>query len=168
VRLQRLPALAALLVGLAGCGGVRLEEGSYVVRGKGYRVGAPTGWTRIESDGDLALQRAGLGAGLMAHATCDGRPPTRPLPVLVRHLRFGLRDVRDLVEAPVTLGGLPGTAHRFRATLDGVPVAVQAVTLRGPGCVYDLVGVAPPEGIAALAPDFERFSRGFAVDGTAR
>jgi hypothetical protein len=86
----------------------------------------------------------------------------------VRHLRFGLRDVQDLVEKPVTLDGLPGAAQRFRATLDGVPVAVHAVTLRGAGCVYDLVGVAPPDGLAALAPDFERFSSGFALSGAAR
>lgn len=168
MRLLGLPALVALLAGLAGCGGVRLEEGSYVVRDKGYRVGAPAGWTQIRSDADLALRRAEPEAGLMAHATCEGKPPTRPLPVLARHLRFGLRDVQDLVEAPVTLGGLPGTAHRFRATLDGVPVAVRAVTLRGPGCVYDLVGVTPPDGIAALARDFERFSTGFALGGAAR
>jgi hypothetical protein len=156
--------VAALLAGLAGCGGVRLHEGSYVISQKGYRVGAPEGWTRIASDADLALRRADLSAGLMAHATCEGRAPGRPLPVLVRHLRFGLRDVQDFVEAPVTLGGLPGAAHRFRATLDGVPVAVQAVTLHGAGCVYDLVGVAPPDRLAALAPDFERFTAGFALD----
>jgi hypothetical protein len=123
---------------------------------------------RIESEADLALRRADGPAGLMAHATCEGKPPARPLPVLVRHLRFGLRDVQDLVEAPVRLGGLPGTAQRFRATLDGVLVAVQAVTLRGAGCVFDLVGVAPPDGFAALAPDFERFSSGFALSGVAR
>jgi hypothetical protein len=144
---------------------VRLQDAGYVVGGKGYRVGAPVGWTRIESDADLALRRADPAAGLMAHATCEGRPAGRPLPVLVRHLRFGLRDVQELTETPVTLGGLPGTGQRFRATLDGVPVAVRAVTLRGPGCVYDLVGVAPPEGLAALAPDFERFSTGFALEG---
>jgi hypothetical protein len=159
--------VVGLLAGLAGCGGVRLADGTYVVSGKGYRVGAPAGWTRIESEADLALRRSDLSAGLMAHATCEGKPPARPLPVLVRHLRFGLRDVRELVEAPITLGGLPGTAQRFRATLDGVPVAVRAVTLRGTGCVYDLVGVAPPDGIAALAPEFERFSAGF-VPGGAR
>jgi hypothetical protein len=45
-----------------------------------------------------------------------------------------------------------------------VPVAVQAVTLHGAGCVYDLVGVAPPDRLAALAPDFERFTAGFALD----
>jgi hypothetical protein len=168
VRIRRLVAVTALLAGLTGCGGVRLQDGSYVVAGKGYRVGAPDGWMRIESEADLALRRADRPAGLMAHATCEGKPPARPLPVLVRHLRFGLRDVQDLGEAPVTLGGLPGTAHHFRAILDGVPVAVRAVTLRGPGCVYDLVGVAPPDGLAALAPDFERFSAGFALSGTAR
>jgi hypothetical protein len=131
-------------------------------------VGAPAGWTRIESEADLALRRVDRPAGLMAHASCEGRPPTRPLPVLVRHLRFGLRDVQELAEAPVTLGGLPGTAHRFRATLDGMPVAVRGVTLRGAGCVYDLVGVAPPDGLDALAGDFERFTAGFALGGVAR
>jgi hypothetical protein len=161
-------ALAVLVAGVAGCGGVRLEEGSYVVREKGYRVGAPAGWTPVRSDADLVLRRAEAGAGLMAHATCDGKPPTRPFPTLARHLRFGLRDVAELVEQPVTVGGLPGVAQGFRATLDGVPVAVRAVTLRGAVCVYDLVGVASPAGITALTPDFERFTAGFAASGAAR
>ncbi|MGH7358895.1 MAG: hypothetical protein ACREJR_08780 [Candidatus Rokuibacteriota bacterium] len=147
---------------------MRLENESYVVPEKGYRVGAPAGWTRIESEADVALRRTDLAAGLMANATCEGKAPMRPLPVLARHLRFGLRDVQELVEAPVTLGGLPGTTQRFRATLDGVPVAVQAVTVRGTGCVYDLVGVAPPDGLAALLPEFERFSAGFAASGALR
>jgi hypothetical protein len=160
--------VAGLLAGLAGCGGVRLEDGRYMVSEKGYRVDAPAGWTRIESEADLAFRRADLSGGLLAHATCEGKAPVRPLPVLARHLRFGLRDVQELVESPVTLGGLPGTAQRFRATLDGVPVAVRAVTLRGTRCVYDLVGVAPPDGIAALAPECERFSAGFAASGELR
>jgi hypothetical protein len=147
---------------------VRLADGSYLVSDKGYRVQAPAGWTRIESEADLAFRRADLAAALMAHATCEGKAPVRPLPVLARHLRFGLRDVQDLVESPVTVSGLPGTAQRFRATLDGVPVTVQAVTLRGTGCVYDLVGVAPPDGMAALGPEFERFSAGFAISGALR
>jgi hypothetical protein len=168
VRLGRLATLAVLLAGVAGCGGVRLEEGSYVVRDKGYRVGAPPGWAPVKSDADLVLRRAAAGAGLMAHATCDGKPPRRPFPILARHLRFGLRDIQGLVEEPVTLGGLPGVAQGFRATLDGVPVAVRAVTLRGATCVYDLVGVASPDGVGALTLDFERFTAGFAASGAAR
>ena len=159
--------MAVLLAGLTGCGGVRLHDGSYVVARKGFRVGAPAGWTQIESEADLTLRRADLSAGLMAHATCEGKPPVRPLPLLARHLRFGLRNVRELAEAPITLGELPGTTQRFQATLDGVPVAVRAVTLRGAGCVYDLVGVAPPDAVAALTTDFERFTAGFALTGGA-
>lgn len=168
MRLGGLAALAVLLAGVTGCGGVRLEEGSYVVREKGYRVGAPAGWTPVKSDADLVLRRSAGGAGLMAHATCDGKPPARPFPILARHLRFGLRDVQGLVEQPATRGGLPGVAQDFHATLDGVPVVVRAVTLRGATCVYDLVGVASPDGVAALTPDFERFTAGFAASGAAR
>jgi hypothetical protein len=157
-----------LLAGLTGCAAVQRHDGSYVISRKGYRVGAPDGWTRIDSEADLALRRADPPAGLMAHATCEGRPPTRPLPILARHLRFGLRDVQDLVEAPASLDGLSGTTQRFRATLDGVPVAVQALTLQGDGCVYDLVGVATPDGLGALAPDFERFAAGFALERATR
>ena len=160
--------MAVLVAGLAGCAAVQRQAGSYVISGKGYRVGAPDGWTRIDSEADLTLRRTDPPAGLMAHATCEGKPPARPLPILARHLRFGLREVQDLVESPASLDGLPGTSQRFRATLDGVPVAVHALTLRGAGCVYDLVGVAAPEGLTALAPDFERFTAGFAVDGVAR
>jgi hypothetical protein len=160
--------VAVLLTWLAGCTGVHLQDGSYVVSRKGYRVGAPEGWTRIDSEADVALRRTAPPGGLMAHATCEGKSPARPLPVLVRHLRFGLRNVHDLVEAPSELDGLSGTAQRFRASLDGVPVAVRVLTLRGSGCVYDLVGVAAPDGLAALAPDFERFAAGFAVDGATR
>jgi hypothetical protein len=158
-----LPAVAALVVVLAGCAGVRVENGTYVVRRKGYHVGAPAGWTRLDSGADVALAREDLSAGLMAHATCEGKAPGRPLPVLARHLRFGLREVRDLAETPVTVGGLPGTASRFRATLDGLPVAVRAVTLRGPACIYDLVAVAPPGGMPAVLPDFDRLLAGFGL-----
>ncbi len=148
---------------LLGCARPRLEGGDYIVPGKGYRVMPPAGWERIPSDADLAFRQPALGAGLMAHATCGGRPPRRPLSVLTRHLRFGLRDVRGLVEAPVEAGGQPGLRSRFTASLDGVPVAVGALTLQGPACVYDLVVVARPDGLEAVDPDFQRFMQSFAL-----
>jgi len=146
---------------LSGCAGVRLEEGGYVVRAKGYRVGAPAGWKPIDSAADVALRRTAPGGGLMAQASCERPVPTRPLPILTRHLRFGLRDVTEVVEAPVTLDGLPGATSRFRATLDGVPISVRAVTLVGHGCVYDLVAVTAPEHAETIAPAFEQFTQGF-------
>jgi len=149
---------------LAGCaaGGARPEPGSVVVRDKGYRVTVPAGWEPIPShEADVALRQAALGAGLMAHGTCEGKTPRRTLPVLVRHLRFGLRDVEGLDQTPVVLAGRPGVRSRFTARLDGMPVAVGAVTLDGGRCVYDLVVVAPPERQAAVAADFERFAQSF-------
>jgi hypothetical protein len=154
---------------LAGCaaGRTRTESGAVVLRDKGYRVTVPAGWEAVSSvDADVALRQAALGAGLMAHGTCEGKTPRRTLPVLVRHLRFGLRDVEGLEQTPVMLSGRPGIRSHFTARLDGVPVAVGTVTLDGGRCVYDLVVVvAPPEGLAAVAADFERFAQSFELTG---
>jgi hypothetical protein len=159
--------LAGVTVGCAAAG-ARTDAGTIVVRDKGYRVVAPAGWERIASDADVALRRPAADAGLMAHATCEGKTPRRTLAVLTRHLRFGLRDVRGLDEVPVVMAGQHGVRSRFTARLDGVPVAVGAVTLQGHGCVYDLVVVAPPERLPAVAGDFERFAASFALAGATR
>jgi hypothetical protein len=148
---------------LAGCAGARLDRGSYVVREKGYRITPPPGWERIETEADLAFRRAAVPAGLLAHGSCDGRAPGRPLPVLARHLRFGLREVRDLSETPDEVAGQPARQVRFAAVLDGQPVAVRAVTIQSPRCVYDLAVVAPPAQVDAVAADFERFQASFAL-----
>jgi hypothetical protein len=153
---------------LAGCAAARArtEGGGLVVRDKGYRVTVPAGWEPVPSvEADVALRQPALGAGLMAHGTCEGRTPRRTLPVLARHLRFGLRDVQGLEQALVVLAGRPGVRSRFTARLDGLPVAVGAVTLDGGRCVYDLVVVAPPESLAAVTPDFERFAQSFELTG---
>jgi hypothetical protein len=148
---------------LVGCATVRVQDGVYAVPAKGYRVTSPAGWQRIPSDADLAFRQASLGAGLMAHGTCDSRVRGRPLPILARHLRFGLRDVTALEETRVTVAGQPGRESRFQARLDGVPVTVRAVTLEGPRCLYDLVAVAPPGAAATIVPDVDRFIQSFVL-----
>ncbi len=158
-----MPVIAAVAGLLAGCAGVRLENGAYIVRAKGYRVTPPPGWQRIDSQADVALRQPVVGAGLMAQGTCEGKTPTRPLSVLARHLRFGLRDVSGLDEAPVELGGQRGVRSRFTARLDGVAVAVRAITLQGRRCVYDLVVVAPPDRLEAVTRDFDRFAASFSL-----
>ena len=132
-----------------------------MVAGKGYRVVPPPGWERTDSAADLTFRQPALEAGLMAQGTCEGTAPDRSLPVLARHLRFGLRDVRGLETRPVELAGHPGLDSRFEATLDGIPVAVRAVTLRDGRCAYDLVVVAPAGRLAAVEPDFLRFTASF-------
>jgi hypothetical protein len=150
----------------AGCAtGPRLSSGGVLaVPDKGYRVTVPAGWEVMPSEADVALRQADLQAGLMAHGTCERKLTRRPLPVLARHLRFGLRDVRDLDQAAVEVAGHPAVRSRFTARLDGVPVAVGAVTVEGPRCVYDLVVVAPPDRLGAAAEAFEQFAASFALD----
>lgn len=166
---RRALALPAALGVLAGCAvGARPSGEALIVRDKGYRVVPPPGWERIASRADVALRHPTLEAGLMAHGTCEGRTPRRTLPVLARHLRFGLRDVQDLEEASVEVAGQHGIRSRFTARLDGLPVAVGAVTLQGRGCVYDLVVVTPPGRLETAAADFEAFAGSFALTGERR
>lgn len=165
MRIRTVVALGAAAGVLLGCAGSRPGDGSVLVAGKGYRVAPPAGWTRLDSGADVAFHHPALGAGLMAHGTCEGRTAERSLPVLTRHLRFGLKDVQRPDETPVALDGQPGVRSRFTARLDATPVAVSAVTLLGPRCVYDLVLVAPPGRFDAAAPDFERFAASFRLTG---
>jgi hypothetical protein len=159
--------VAALAIGCAA-GRLGTEGRPIEVSGKAYRVVPPPGWERIDTDADVALRQPAIEAGLMAHGTCEGKIPQRTLPVLARHLRFGLREVRKMDETPVELAGLHGVRSRFTAQLDGAAVAVGAVTLQGRGCVYDLVVVAPPERLAAVTEDFERFAASFQLTGNHR
>jgi len=99
----------------------------------------------------------------MVHGSCEGKTPQRTLPVLARHLRFGLREVEGLQETPAELDGQPGVRSRFAARLDGMLVAVTAVTVLVRGCVYDLVVVAPLGRLETVAADFERFAASFTL-----
>ena len=152
--------VAGLMMGCAA-GRPGSEGRPIAVSGKSYRVVPPPGWERIDTEADVALRQPATEAGLMAHGTCEGKTPQRTLPVLARHLRFGLRDVEKREEGPVEVAGLPGVRSRFTARLDGAPVAVGAVTLQSRRCVYDLVVVAPPDRLPAVADDFERFLASF-------
>lgn len=157
-------AVSAAVGVLVGCAaGARRDGDAYVVRSKGYRVVPPAGWKRLDSAADLAFRQPDHAAGLMAHGTCEGKTPGRPLAVLVRHLRFGLRDVTGVDEAPVELAGYRGVRSRFTAMLDGMAVAAGAVTLQGPRCVYDLVVVAPAGRLDAVTDAFERFVQSFSL-----
>ena len=151
--------LAGLLWACAAPG--RMAGAEFVVPAKGYRVVPPPGWRWIPSDADLALRDDPRRAGLLAHGSCEGPAPRRPLGVLARHLRFGLRDVRDLSERPVEVAGQAAVRTEFLARLDDAPVAVKAVTLRARGCAYDLVVVAPLDAVAQAADDFERLVASF-------
>jgi hypothetical protein len=155
-----------LLGACAGSG--RPAGGEVIVAAKGYRLAAPPGWRRVPSDADLALRDEPRQAGLMVHGSCEPPASRRPLGVLARHLRFGLRDVRDLSERRVEVAGQAAVRAEFLARLDERPVAVAAVTLQAQGCAYDLVVVAPPDAAASAAEDLDRLLLSFQLTGAAR
>jgi hypothetical protein len=162
--------VAGVLVGgLLGCAPSRWQAGSVlVVPDKGYRIALPADWERLDTEADVAVRHRTLGVVLMAHGTCEGNAPSRSLPVLARHLRFGLRGTQGLATEPMTVAGHAGLRSRFSARLDGVAVAVEAVTVLAQGCTYDLVAVAPAGRSEAATEAFEGFVAGFGLGGRAR
>jgi len=150
-------AAAGLLLLLPGCATVPLEDGVFVSP-KGYRVRLPAeGWRREPGAGpDLRLARAAPAGGMVVDATCGGPELKRPLPVVLRHLTFGLdrRETLHSSEAPVA--GLPAAHTVLRGTAGRAEVSVEAVVVRGPRCVYDFLYVAPAASFDVGRGDFRR------------
>jgi hypothetical protein len=159
-------ALSGLVVLLAAaCSADRIERGVFHST-KGYTVSLPGREWQVASAtaADLELRRAAPVAGMLADATCEGRVPSQPAPLLVRHLTFGVKNRKDVRTEEVVVKGLPGARTTLRGTLDGGEVAVDAVTLKGDGCVYDFLYVAPVDQFEAGRPEFQAFVESLAVD----
>ncbi|MFQ5829177.1 MAG: hypothetical protein ACE5JD_08485 [Candidatus Methylomirabilia bacterium] len=123
----------------------------------------PSPLWRVSSDGraDLELRHTRVQAGILAHATCQGKALLRSLPVLAKHLSFGLRDRQELERTEVSVARRPGIRVLLRGRLDGIPVKAEAYVIKGERCVYDMVYVAPPEEFSAGESDFQAFVRSF-------
>jgi len=148
---------------MAGCAGSRLEGGIFHSK-KGYRVAVPpTGW-RVVSDGeaDLTLAREEGEAGMLTDATCGGAAPELPARLLSRHLLFGLVHRSVLEQAPVEVAGHQGLRTVVRGAREGVDVTVEGVVLKGEGCVYDFLYVAPSESFEGGRAAFDALVESFA------
>jgi len=157
------PLLALIALG-AGCSAGHVEGGVFR-SAKGYRVTVPpAGWSvASETSADLELRRTDPPGGIAVAATCEGSPLRRPLPVLMRHLTFGLSDRQVLERGAARAGPEPGERQVLRGRLDGVEVMVEAVVARDDRCVYDFLYVSPPEHFAAGRPVFEALVQSFAT-----
>lgn len=154
------PLLAAVL--LAGCSAGHVANGVFYSP-KGYQVSLPAhGWAvKPGGPAELELQRSDSAGGMLADATCDDKTAGRPLNVLSRHLTFGLKD-RVLEDGgPLTLDGHPAQRAVVRGSLDGTPVGVEAVVVKGERCVYDFLYVAPAASFETGRGDFRAFVESF-------
>lgn len=156
--------MALVLLGVSACAGGRIEGGVFYSP-KGYRVTLPPAPWRasLDSRADLVLTRAESGGGILAHATCEGSPPRRSLPVLARHLTFGLEARKSLEREEITVAGRSAIRVLLEGRLDGTSVVVEAFVLKGQECVYDLIYAAPPAEFAAGREAFRRFVESFAA-----
>ena len=147
---------------MAGCGASRIENGTFH-SAKGYQVTLPGDGWRVErgGDADLALRRDAPPGGMLADATCSGQPLSYPLPVLARHLTFGLTKRVIVERATEVLDGRSAEHTVVRGTVDGAEVAVEAVTVRGARCVHDFLYVAPAAAFETGRRDFRAFVESF-------
>lgn len=159
-------ALAALALA-AGCSVRRIENGVYHSP-KGYRVTIPgPEWEVVESSrADLELRHRSGDAGLLAQATCAPAAVRRSSSALVRELLAGLRDRTVLERGQAWLDGRPAahTVVEARARSGGPEVRIEAYTVTGGRCVYDLIYAAPPAVAGAWRADFGRFAASFATE----
>lgn len=160
--MRRWGILLLLLVGGSGCAGGRIDGGVFY-SDKGYRVNLPAaGWEVVTAGpADLVLRQPEWGAGMFLHATCEGAAPRRSLPVLARHLTFGLKDKEVLEQSEVTVTGRPALRSLLQGRLDGTPVRMEAYVLKDDACVYDLVYVAPPAEFSRGTSDFRNVLSSF-------
>ena len=128
-----------------------LPSGGWQV-GKGYEA-------------DLVLEAGERHSVIATHAICGGALPNRALPVLARHLRFGVRDITLVEQKDVTLGGRAALRTRFRGTLDGKSVEIEHYVTKARECVHDLIYVAPPDNFRDGQEEFGRFVGSFIAEG---
>jgi hypothetical protein len=159
------PPTLGLVLLLAGCSASRIESGVFH-SAKGYRVTLPRDGWRVAPRGeaDLVLRRDDPPGGMLADATCGGREADRPLPILARHLTFGLVPRDTLERESLQVAGRPAERRVIRGRLDGTEVAVEAVVLKGERCVHDFLYVAPAADFQAGRRDFEAFVRSLAEE----
>jgi len=148
---------------LTACASGQIRDGAYVNAAKDFAVGLPpAGWSvEVGSNPDLLLRHASRHAGISVHATCDGIPADGSLAILSRHLFFGIRG-KEILE-PGHTTAVPADAEEvvLRGELDSRELVLHGYTLKGPGCVYDLVLFAAPEDYRAVNGEFEAMVRSF-------
>jgi hypothetical protein len=157
----RAPLFIAAL--LAGCSAASHIENGVFYSSKGYQVSLPTqGWS-VKPGGaaELELQRQDPAGGMLADATCDDKTAGRPPTVLARHLTFGLKDRVVEDGGPLTLAGRPAQRAVVRGNMDGTPVGVEAIVVKGERCVYDFLYVAPAASFETGRGDFQAFVESF-------
>jgi hypothetical protein len=133
-----------------------------------YRIGIPAPDWELHGDrtADVSYWSRSLGATLFADTTCGDRYDDVPLTVLLNHQLFGFEGARTESESAAEIGGRAALRRRASGKLDGVEVAILLTVVKKGPCIFDFVGIAPPERLPSLEPAYDAFVGGFAVEMT--
>ena len=161
--MSRARGLLLVTAVLAGCSSASHLESGVFHSAKGYRVSLPAqGWAvKPGGTAELELERRDPAGGMLADATCEAKTAGRPLNVLTRHLTFGLQDRVVSANEPTTVDGRPAQRAVVHGNMDGRPVGVEAVVVKGDRCVYDFLYVAPAASFEVGRGDFQAFVQSF-------
>ncbi|MFQ5804418.1 MAG: hypothetical protein ACE5JQ_16125 [Candidatus Methylomirabilales bacterium] len=153
-----LTGVVCIIVLMTGCATGRARGALYRDEGKGFQVQLPgNGWQVTESPGtDLALRDTRSAASMAVAVSCPEKE-TGPLPSLVRHLYFGLRQVKRLRQERIELDGALGLDTVITGSWDGTSVQIRSVVMRREGCLYDLLYVSPSNAFGSRSADFDGF-----------
>ena len=148
---MRVVLVVLLLLCLSGCGGKLLSSGSgdaarFRHRELGYEIAYPSvlgraGWSVARLDESDLLVRHPDGSAWAVASNC--RSTSASIRVLAAELAraTGGRPLRE--GAPIEHAGLEGWSQRLERVEGERVLQIKTVTLRGPRCTYDWIGVAP-------------------------
>jgi hypothetical protein len=157
------------LVGLllTACAAGRIRDGAYVNEAKGFAVRLPSQAWDVEMGGepDLFFRHQSRQAGILVHATCGEIPPDRSLEIASRHLFFGIHGQDFLRQDRHNPGDREAVEVLLRGKLQGQELLLHGFSVKGSGCVYDLVLFATPEQYAEADQEFEAAVRHFQLLG---
>lgn len=167
--------LPLVVLALLGCfGGVKktgkvtgYQPGKVLTKKGFYQVGElPSDWERIlKGNAMIAFRNAANGSSIATDAFCDQAYDDSSLNMLTRHLFAGLQELKVLKEEPFDMDGRGALRTLFSASLDGVPVKVDAVVIKKNWCLFDFYLVSSPQKYEQAVGAFETFYRGFAYSG---
>ncbi len=155
--------LLAIAILLTACAGGRIVQGAYINEPKSFAVQLPSAAWNVEmnNEADLVLRHKDHQAGILIHATCGEIPSDRPLGIVGRHLFFGIRAKEILRQERRAASQEEALEVVLRGDLGGRELLLHGYTLKGPGCVYDLVLFASPEDYSEVNGEFEALVRRF-------
>lgn len=155
--------LLAVGILLTACATGQIRDGTYVDEAKGFAVQLPSDTWEIETGKgpDLLLRHRNGRAGALINATCHEIPPNRPLGITMRHLFFGIR-AKEIMRQERHMSAQGEVFEMIlRGELEDRAIFLHGYTLKGSGCVYDLVLFASPEAYSESNEEFETLVRQF-------